>query len=633
MIPGEATVLDEFKPRLQEVTGKHGDWRDESTKDFDFYPGRQWDEEDRAEIEGQKRAALVINRVRVFIDSVTGTEITNRFVPKYFPRNPTSEEPDMAGSELLSAVYRYLRDQADVEDEESLAFRDAAICGVGVTDTYQDYLDHPDGLTVTERVYPLHVGWDPTAEKSGYRDRQYEFRGQWYTIERMKSMWPEKEDAIIGFATSQRSSMYDSASKKSPIDTRSYWRYEGGQNRAWDPQSKSVLVWRYTWWSEERWNRIYAPGRDAFWVPEGDDGEPLDPEEAMAPLRQELAAAQEQWQAAGGPATGMPPPPPPSAVESVNQPRKVFYEAFIAGDRLVLEVRKAPVQEFSLRFITVYEDRDHDGSVTHFGLMRPARDPQRWINKFWSQAIHYYSVNAKGLLVWEENAFNNESKVPSEWAKPDGSLRVKEGKLAQGKEPYRVVNTASMPSGAESLLQFASGVLPQVFGINEQYFTGFAEDLRRTSTSTVQSVQRQVMVTLAPLFNALRLYRKQQARLILDYVREFMPDGQVLRIAGKRGAEYVVFTRDAAMQEYDIVVDEAPASKTERMEIIIKAIEHGTFDKMLSLGLVTPELIEFMLDEMPAEVIESVKQRAIMAEKAQARAAAAGAPPTQETVQ
>lgn len=592
--------LTEFKDRLKEAADYLAPWQKEAKKDFKYYSGKQWEDKDERHLEEQNKAPLVINKVRPFIDAVSGTEITNRYVPKFFPRNSSIEEGDVQGSELLSQVYRWIRDQTDVEQEESAAFRDCAICGVGVTATEQDYLDNPDGQTLTDRVNPMEVGWDPTAVKPGVADRRYELRGRWYPMEEFRTRWAEKEEEVLGLATQMRGGAFQQTGSSGTPNLVSAWRYTDGKSQLYDYKTRSILIWHYIWWEVEWQYRIMPPEGEPYWVSTEDFPEHL------RIIQQQLELAQTAWQEQGGPQSGLPPPPDPNSVEYVHQPRKLYYEAWLAGDKVLLEARRRPVDEFSLNFITGFEDRAEDGTVSFFGLMRPARDPQRWVNKFFSQAIHHYNLNAKGLLITEKGAFVNESAVEKEWAKPDGKLVVREQTLSMGRKPFEVVNTAAYPSGTESLLRFADSVLPQVFGINPEYFAGMATDLRRTATSAVQSIQRQNLVTLAPLFDSLRLYRKRQARMILSFVREYMPEGQVIRITGESGVEYVQFSKSIAAQEYDIVVEEAPASKTERQEIFNNFMQHGTFNELLSQGLVGPKLLEFFLVDAPAEAIQEV---------------------------
>jgi hypothetical protein len=72
------------------------------------------------------------------------------------------------------------------------------------------------------------------------------------------------------------------------------------------------------------------------------------------------------------------------------------------------------------------------------------------------------------------------------------------------------------------------------------------------------------IATLAEFFNALRLYRKQQTRVLLQFIDEFISDGRLIRIVGKKDARYVSLARAPGALKYDVVVDEAPTSPDQK---------------------------------------------------------------------
>jgi hypothetical protein len=68
------------------------------------------------------------------------------------------------------------------------------------------------------------------------------------------------------------------------------------------------------------------------------------------------------------------------------------------------------------------------------------------------------------------------------------------------------------------------------------------------------------MTTLSVLFDALRQYRKQQGKILLFYITEYLADGRLIRIADEDGERYVPLTIDGGVKKYDVIVDDAPSS-------------------------------------------------------------------------
>ena len=123
-------LLYEFKDRLKEGKDNHGTFRTDSLRAFRLYGNDHWDQKDKDHLEGQQRPAVTFNKTTPIINAVSGSEITNRFETRFFPRTADDE----MFAEIVTETLRYIRQRADVEHEESGAFRDAVICGMGATE-------------------------------------------------------------------------------------------------------------------------------------------------------------------------------------------------------------------------------------------------------------------------------------------------------------------------------------------------------------------------------------------------------------------------------------------------------------------------------------------------------------------
>jgi hypothetical protein len=78
-------------------------------------------------------------------------------------------------NELMTSAAKWFRQECDAEDEESDAFRDMIVCGMGWTETRLDYEDNPAGDPKIERTDPLEMVWDSSAKKRNLADKRRVF--------------------------------------------------------------------------------------------------------------------------------------------------------------------------------------------------------------------------------------------------------------------------------------------------------------------------------------------------------------------------------------------------------------------------------------------------------------------------
>lgn len=111
------------------------------------------------------------------------------------------------------------------------------------------------------------------------------------------------------------------------------------------------------------------------------------------------------------------------------------------------------------------------------------------------------------------------------------------------------------------LMQFAIGSLRDVTGVNIEAM-GLAD---RQQAASLEYQRRQAASTiLAPFFDGFRRYRKENGRLILDLMRQFLSDGRLVRVVGPDYEKYVPMLRDDDTLEYDIIIDESPSSPNQK---------------------------------------------------------------------
>jgi hypothetical protein len=129
----------------------------------------------------------------------------------------------------------------------------------------------------------------------------------------------------------------------------------------------------------------------------------------------------------------------------------------------------------------------------------------------------------------------------------------------------------------------------------------------KAQAGVLEAQRKQSAVTiLAPMFDALRRFRKSQGRLLLEYIRNYISDGRLMRITGPQGeAQYIPLVKAPDSVEYDVVVDQSPTSPDFR-EKTWSAIQ-SLLPVMLKTGHPIPPSV-FDASPLPIKVAEEFKQ-------------------------
>lgn len=507
-------------------------WRKEAREDFAFEAGDQLNDDDKQILRDAGRPIVIFNRVGVTVDSVAGQEVANRHETQFIPRT----EGDVKANELLTSAAKWFRGQCEAEDEESDAFRDTVVCGMGWTETRLDYEDNPKGEPKIDRIDPLQMVWDSSAKKRNIRDmrRVFHIRRD-VPLDEAKALCPGDPDRPFADADYNASWVdqvdEDNGAEPHHVDGKTY---DDEGERGEDAEEGTVTLVRAQWWE-----------RVPVWLT-------LDPTDAtgekiLTLSKEEWGEFQQKAKIAGAPT--------PRAVRST---RKVYRQAYIGN--VLLEIGDAPCKgHFSFQCMTGKRDRNKN---TFFGIVRAMKDPARWSNKWMSQTMHIMNTNAKGGIAAERGQFfDNDNEGPSSWARNEQVTWLKPGAL-QGTVPkFMAKPQAEFPAATFNLMQFAVQSLPQVSGVNVETL-GMQANADQAAALDRQRKQS-VMIILQPLFDGLRRYRKTQGRVMLYLIQNYLSDGRLIKIEGEENAKYVPLIKQAD-GEYDVIVDESPTSANQK---------------------------------------------------------------------
>jgi hypothetical protein len=568
----EETLLRRLK-RWERLSKSHwSKWRDEARMAYDFVAGKQWSAADKSKLIDEMRQPVTFNRVGPMVDAVTGAEILNRQEVRYLPR----EQGDVQTNELISAADEWSRELADTEDEESDAFSDVVICGLGWTETRMDYTDDAEGRIVDDRVDVFEMWSDPDAKKRNLADRRYQIRARWRDKEDLPAKWKKKLPTTT-HGSDNLDESESGTSTRGPGD-----EYENDDDPPKDTEQDKRQVWirHFQWWDMEEVFRISDPMTGTATT--------LDKKKMKQVVEMFLR-------------NGLKPP------QAVKIEQKKYYQAFVAGNTIL---EQGPVECNSFTFQAITGRRDRNAN-TFFGVVRAMIDPQMWGNKFFVQIMHILNTAAKGGLLYEADSFTNPRKALDDWAKPDAAIELSKGALSGPKPKVTEREPAIFPAGVEKMMEFALNNLPQTSGINLEML-GLVE---REQPGVLEAQRKKAgYAILAVFFDSLRRYRKMKGRVRLYFIQHYISDGRLIRIKGKDSTQqYVPLVKDKDTATYDVIVDEAPMSPNQK-EATWQMIM-GLMPMLAKLN-VPPEVWQVMIEYSPLPSVVSGKINEIITAKA-----------------
>lgn len=540
-------------------------WRSQATEDFGFVAGEQLSTEDKALLDAQQRPHIVFNRVQTILKAVAGMQINGRSEIKFLPRN----NDDTEVNEVLSAASKWMADGCDAEDEESSAFQDCCICGMGWVETRFSYDDDPMGMYVEEEIDPREMGWDRTSRKKNLVDARRKYRVRKMPLSDAMQMFRGKTKFQID-ATWAHGSDVDRANPKSIEEKRIR---DGNDSYEEHDDKNEVTVVCMEWWEREPYWRVADPMSNT--LIDLTDNEHTKLKERFAALGMEL--------------------------KSVQMTRKKYYRAWLGNE--YLGGGPAPCGDrFSWACITGEYDKQ---KRMFYGLVRVMRDPQMWANKFMSQIMQIMNATAKGGIMAEMSAFEDMEEAEETYALPESITWMADGALSGQKPKIMPKPGQGDASAYVNLLQLAISSIKDVTGINlellgqqDQNQPGILEHMRKQAGMTV----------LATLFDALRRFLKIVGHKRLYYIQNRMSDGRIIRVVGEEYTRAVPLAKEKTTGTYDAIVDDAPTSPNQKEAnwAIIQPMLAVFKDQLMN----NPQVLVMVLrySPLPSALVEAINK-------------------------
>lgn len=183
----EGPTLDYLKECVDEFVDATQDARALSEKCRDYYDGKQWTEEQIAELKKRKQAPVVNNRIKVKQNGLLGLMALRRSDPKAWPRN--EKDSDTGASEAATDGLVYAADKTRLQSLWSSAADNyfcEGYCGIHIT---VEYLKSGAVEVLVEHIEWDRIFFDPFSRKPDFSDA----RGKGFKL------WMDEQDIIDMF--------------------------------------------------------------------------------------------------------------------------------------------------------------------------------------------------------------------------------------------------------------------------------------------------------------------------------------------------------------------------------------------------------------------------------------------------
>ena len=554
-------------------------------EDFLFRDGEQWSQKEKDVLEKEMRPALTFNLTKSSIDLIMGLNEDNRVIFRVTPQ----ERNDDFLCEILNDIYDWVKENFEFEDEEDMALESSAICGRGFVAV--DFVPDPKrfgDVVLSEVVVPVHeIHFDPASRRPDLSDASYICWDRWLTIEDFCQRYPKysykKIEELIetgrsfAFGTTTGPGTQDLFERSNVSDGSDTSDYSKPLDMNYFDRSKRMVrVIHMEYW--EVFKRYYG------FNPETKSYEEFDGKNLKAIKQAFKIKFKMDFE-----------------YEILND-KRVKWLQFIGTEILFDDFSPLPYDGFSIVPMFAFKDVSMR-TANHFGIVRLMKDPQREVNKRWSQALNLLNQSTQPGIFAEVDAFLDVDQAILSMKDPGSVTLMNSGGLNKFKER----TMPAFPAAPMQMEEFSQEIMRKITGINPDLL---GQDRGRQEPGVVVRLrQQQGLVLMKPLFKSFKKMRKALFKRVLAIIMQFMPNEQILRILGEDGryqinpetgeiadqeTGMVANIRDVRNIEYNIKAEEAPGNMTKR------TLELSTFLEMQKNGFpVEPSVIINRVD-LPA---------------------------------
>lgn len=624
---GESHCLDKHK-RIQE--------------NRKYERGEQWSKGDMERQAQRERPAIPHNSIIKIINAIANREIVARFEARVYGR----DKSDNGISNVLDEACRWQRDQTETEHEESQAVRSMVGSGYGVMHMYWDAnAANGDGRICDEELPVEEMLWPVRARRMNLIDRRWHVRGKVIAAAEAEAEFGIESDEAKRFFEKYHAQkklahngIPDTGSSMDSKPARSWgllgWGTVNNGSAWYSTAEEEIMVAEAEWLEYESVFKVAQPDyfdavsdlmlgiAPSLDLGQDEQGQPIqltrdqilemDPEAKQQLFSQlfrqthietleteKLKDFLELYKEVTGEEFSR---------DLYRRVKREIVKYAIISDRVLWDYGSRPYGCFTYEFLTGWRVEGEDG-IDFYGVIDVAKGPQDFKNAILGNMLSTYMTSPKGQLLIEDDLIPNPGVFTDQFARPVGVAMVPPGFVQQKDVKWTALPAPNFPVMQPTLLQIAYQGVEELFGLSSVDL-GTQQDLRRVSGTTVQAAKTASNTIVASLFDSIRRFRKRYGSLSLRFVTKHYSPQEMIRIVGEDKAEDIAGINEwGDTLRYDIKVEEAPTSPTERMELLERLQQVGSLDKWRERQDITFDEMLDLIPHIPESFKRDVKQR------------------------
>lgn len=554
----------------------HADFVKKADKCNNFFIGMQWDPNDMALLQAQRRPALTINKIISTISNVLGEQIQNRSDISFQPRSGAPVEL----AETLTKVFRQIADSNQLDWKRSDMFADGIITSRGFLDVRLDFNDSMMGEVKIDHLNPKNVLIDPDAEEYDPDTWNDVFVTKWVTWQDIEMLYSKADAEYLKTrGTSFFPYGYDSIERER--DRFGFYYNKGYYMGPWD-QAEVIRNIRVI---ERQWKKL--DNQMHFVDLQTGDMRPV----PANWNQQRIDMAAQQF--------GL----------GVTKKLVKRIRWTVTADNVLLHDDWSPYQHYT---VVPYFPYFRRGKTV--GLVENLLGPQEYLNKVTSQELHVINTTANSGWIVQTGRLRNMSIEELEQRGAETGL-VLEVEGSPG-EVVQKINPNQTPSGLDRFSYKAEEHIKNISGVTD-YMSGNARE--DVSAKAVAANQSRGSLNLSKPMDAIARTDYLLARNILAVVQEFYTEPRVLNIVSNRvtgdqetlevntpDPQTGTILNDLTIGEYDVIVSSTPHRET---------LEDSQFEQAISLrelGIKIPDevMIENSRLNKRSQIIKEMRDAA-----------------------